>query len=274
MRLNFNMCEDCNNNNFKLALLDYDGFVCKAFYASLSKSRENNDPEEILHKLVSSAIEKTANYFDTDLVIPVKVMSGHTFKKDLYPTYKSKRKRNEDLGAFREYIKASDDDIVIVDLLEADDVLYNLFQRYSEDSIVFSDDKDLKYYCQVHCKINITEEIENKKYEKELFEQLLAGDKEDSIDGIPSVGMVSARQILSSTGYYLEDVIRAYKSKEVSEDDCIKNIVLITPVILNFNVDDEILKSKKIDDAIVINSIINHCMSIANRVGRIYAKAN
>lgn len=214
-----------------IALLDYDGYVCKAFYAAQSKDlNEIEDMEEILNHLVDSVKDK-ADY-NSELKI-IKVMSGHTFKKDVYPSYKADRKKNEDLGMFRDYIKLADPDIIIVPNLEADDVITMMYDYYkSYDNVkVFSDDKDLRYYNPHYCKINLTEVPQfEADASTERYEQMLAGDKEDGISGIPKVGMVTAKKLLDMYGYTLEHVIEIYRDKEVSIDDCMRDLMLVTPI--------------------------------------------
>ena len=66
------------------ALLDYDGFVCKAYYSTIA--RQSDDIEkmfDVLDELTVAARQK-AELLSTDgKVLVIKYMSGHTFKKDL-----------------------------------------------------------------------------------------------------------------------------------------------------------------------------------------------
>ena len=47
-----------------------------------------------LLELTNIAIQKAKDFFESDDVEVFKFMSGHSWKKDLYPEYKAKRKRN------------------------------------------------------------------------------------------------------------------------------------------------------------------------------------
>ena len=69
------------------ALLDYDGFVCKAFFAAMARG-EINDAENVLLELTNIAIQKAKDFFESEDVEVFKFMSGHSWKKDLYPEYK------------------------------------------------------------------------------------------------------------------------------------------------------------------------------------------
>ena len=68
------------------ALLDYDGYICKAFWASHSKKGSDKNEYELLDALTTSAIEKAADLFgvSVDEIKPVKVVSGHSWKKDCF----------------------------------------------------------------------------------------------------------------------------------------------------------------------------------------------
>ena len=218
------------------ALLDYDGFVCKAFFAAMARG-EINDAENVLSELTNIAIQKAKDFFESDNVEVFKFMSGHSWKKDLYPEYKAKRKRNAYIRDFRDYTLASQPDIFRPERLEADELIILMHDELVEAGkqvIVFSDDKDLKYYSKLHCGINVEQEIEPTLTNNELYIQLLAGDKEDCITGIPKVGSKTAVKLLENE-YTIEKVIRIYKEKDISLDECIKQLVLTIPMAKQFN---------------------------------------
>lgn len=252
-------------------LLDFDGYICKAFYASIA--REENEIEDMMHvldELTKSAQEKLDEINKDNQL--VRVVSGHTYKKDVYPSYKSKRKRNEDLGMFREYVLTElSDELVRVPQLEADDVITMMYERYNnskgQKAIVFSDDKDLRYYCPEYCKINLTEEISfQKDCEKYQLEQMLTGDKEDCIDGIPKVGEKTAEKLLDMYGYNLKAVIEIYRDKGLSIDECLKNLVLVTPICKDLVLDYEYGFS----DKITMNNILGHFRFFNELVTEVY----
>lgn len=220
-----------------VALLDYDGYICKAYYAGL----KDNEQFKVLTDLVQSAIDRTAEYFnvDRDDVEVIRVISGHTFKKDIYPSYKLTRKKDENLGKFREYIKYKlRDELTCVQNLEADDVLI-LLQKHlnmEDNCIVFSDDKDLRYYSYRYCKLNTDNEVQTNDLEAlmNIYAQMLAGDSEDNVKGIPRMGMKTALKYLNENINPNEDiiktVIRCYRDKKIDIDNCLRDILLVLPV--------------------------------------------
>ena len=62
------------------AILDYDGFICKSYYAALSKYFEV-EPEFVLDRLEEAVIKKAATFFDVNEVVCIRLVSGHSWKK-------------------------------------------------------------------------------------------------------------------------------------------------------------------------------------------------
>lgn len=218
------------------AILDYDGFICKSYYAALSKYFEV-EPEFVLDRLEEAAIKKAATFFDVNEVVCIRLVSGHSWKKETYTSYKGTRKRDEYLGVYREMI-AERDDVMICPGIEADDgvSLYaeTLSNRNEDMIVVFSDDKDLECINVCHCKINIDTEIRQPNTEL-IYCQMLAGDKEDDIQGIPKVGIKTAQRLLSQESEYnlkdkFERVIEIYYKKNIPLQECIKNLNLVIPL--------------------------------------------
>lgn len=216
-----------------VALLDFDGYICKAYYAIKSKGSEDFDKmTALIDELVEAAITKVPNCQYCMLY-----MSGHTYKKDIYPSYKATRKKDEGLGAFREYCKVYYEDNIYIDpLLEADDQLVLDYESFFKDSYVvcFSDDKDLRHYCQNYCKINLNEQVvkQNKiTMCKNRIVQFVAGDREDNIKGIVGLGEKKAAIELEKLGgITIENAIKLYKNKGIDIDECMKNFILVSPL--------------------------------------------
>lgn len=251
-----------------VALLDYDGFICKSYYACVARDVDDfDDMLDVLNDLESAAINKVE-----DLTGVKRVISGHSWKKDIYPSYKLGRKRDENLGAYREYVKFRlEDKLTCVPQLEADELLVMMYYQDPCGNIVFSDDKDLRYYCPAYCKINITEELSfEENYETLHLAQLLAGDSEDGIVGIPKVGMKTAEKLLDVKGYSLKSVIEIYKEKDIELDECIKNLVLTIPMY------PEYIDGYKYGttDSDTMNNILGQCRFISNKVKEIYLNEN
>lgn len=272
----------------KYALLDYDGYVCKSLYAAIS-SGDISEAPRILNELTQSAIDRTSKYFDDRPIEVIKVMSGHSWKKDVYPTYKAKRKKDPRIKEFRDWVLETDDTILKVEPLEADEVLviiHDYLSNYNiDDCIVFSDDKDLHYVTLLNCKINTTEEVDIRYDENKLFCQMLAGDKEDNVDGINKVGMKTADKLLNEKGgYNLTNVIEIYKEKKVSEGECNKQLNLINPIKREFfqecdkmlyDIIGATLLNREIPSRELLDTLISYQQEYINKeVHKVYAKSN
>lgn len=219
------------------AILDYDGFICKAFYAAIARD-DIDSAYEILEDLTNTAIEKAYKEFNNEPTRIIRAYSKHNWKKEVYPDYKANRKKNEFLGIFRDSVinqeVACTEDFIGFDGLEADDIITVLLSGLRNQIIVFSDDKDLHHLSSLYCKVNITEEPQINPFKFGFYEQLLAGDKEDNITGIPGIGMVKAEKLLDGNHTY-PNVIKIYKSFNISKEECEKNLNLITPIHSSFN---------------------------------------
>ncbi len=217
-----------------IALLDFDGFICKSYYAMLGKgSTDFDEMLALLEELVDAVVGKMPEGTEV-----FKYISGHTYKKDIYPSYKINRKRDEVLGEYRDFIKLYyEGELIKSPVLEADDLIIMDYEHYTQEGfnvVVFSDDKDLRYYCKKYCKINLNEEIteqdENVMMTNRIV-QFVAGDSEDGVSGIKGLGEKKATIELNNLGgITIDNVVRLYKNKEVSIDDCLKNIILISPL--------------------------------------------
>lgn len=217
-----------------IALLDFDGYICKSYYAIISKgSTDFDEMLALLEELVEAVILKMPK--NTDVL---KYISGHTYKKDIYPSYKANRKRDELLGEYRDFIKLYyEGQLIKSPVLEADDLIVMDYEHFTQEGfnvVVFSDDKDLRYYCKTYCKINLNEEIVEQKISDMYINrivQFVAGDNEDNVKGIFGLGEKKALKELERLGgINIRNVIRLYKEKEILIDECLKNIILISPL--------------------------------------------
>ena len=138
-----------------------------------------------------------------------------------------------------------------------------------KDCVVFSDDKDLRYYNPQYCKININEEISYElDYEKKQLMQLLIGDKEDDIAGISKVGEKTAEKLLDMYGWNIDSVIEIYRDKQISIDECLKNLLLISPIRKENVIDYKY----GLDDSTTLNNILGHFRYWNEKVTEIYNK--
>lgn len=280
---------DKYNKQAYYALLDYDGYVCKSYYANKEDIIDLEKARQILEDLEECAQEKAAEFFGVrknDIKV-LRIMSGHSWKKDIYPSYKQTRKRDEYLGVYRNYIKENMG-VTYVEQLEADEILVVLKQYFDrvahKKCIIFSDDKDLRYYSSNYCKINITEEVQElddvENWMKQL-EQMLIGDSQDNIKGIPKVGEATAPKLLNNYGYSVNGVIQAFKDKNVDIDNCLRDLLLVVPMSSEYIEDKELLNNlasailrNEVHDLTVNKVIIGQVQCLNKKVKEIYEQKN
>lgn len=259
----------------KYALLDYDGFVCKAYFAARAHGNIG-ESWDILDRLTRAAMTKAQVYFESTEVAMRCFMSGHTWKKDAFEGYKKSREKDPDLSEFRDEV-IRELEPVKADNLEADDLI-NLCREYIEmsdddDYIIFSDDKDLHAVAKRYCKINLTEQVVyNEEPRTMLYAQMLAGDKEDDVQGLPKVGLKTAYKLLGNEAC-IEKVAAIYNDRGSTPTNAYMQILLIKPLSISMNehpisgmyVAGTILLEDKVDMDI-IDDCINGEMQFVHKV--------
>jgi 5'-3' exonuclease len=252
---------------YDVALLDFDGYICKTYYATISKG--STDFDEML-ALLEELVESAKSKVEKDALIKYYI-SGHTYKKDIYPSYKANRKKDPLLGEFREFVELYYGDKLNKDNVEADDLIvldYEAYDKGGFSPVVFSDDKDLRYYCKRYCKINLSEEIveqDEKEMEQHRIIQFLTGDKEDNVQGVYGIGEKKAIIELNKLGgITIENVIRVYRNKGIDIDECLKNLILISPL------HNKVIEEGYYNYYILSNAIIGHFKYWNKRVKEIY----
>ena len=222
------------------ALLDYDGFICKAFYAATKNGETDIESAlAILDNLTETAVSKAQSFFGTKVEV-CKYVSSHTLKKDFFPSYKAKRKKNDLLGDFRDII-IDVHDCLKINGFEADDLIFSqMADKGQSHCLVFSDDKDMVDFSKYLCGINLTEEpieLDPNESLKRQYIHYLKGDKEDNIEGIPQVGETKASKILDNVDIpilkFHDFILEEYKKHGVSFEEAVKNIYLLTPIYVH-----------------------------------------
>lgn len=156
---------------------------------------------------------------------------NRNFRYKVLPTYKHNRddsKRPELWLTIKTHLKESHP-FLIMDTLEADDVLGILGSKDPEKYIVASLDKDLR---TIPCTLfNWDKDTKPKRISEEdadrwFYTQVLMGDATDGYTGIPGVGIKKAEKILDQAMIddvpVWEAIKTAYESKGLSEEDALQ----------------------------------------------------
>ena len=111
------------------------------------------------------------------------------------------------------------------------------------------------------------------------LEQMMAGDSEDNIKGIPKIGMKTAEKILTNTGYSIESVIREYKNRDIDIDSCLRDLLLIIPMSEDYIDNTETIyklaldvleNNKELYDIDANNAIISQVQFLNKKVTEVY----
>ena len=153
----------------------------------------------------------------------VALSDKENYRKELASYYKANRTNTRKpmlLGWAKEYLQ-SKYNTIIYRRLEADDVL-GILGTANTDTIIWSEDKDLRTVPAKHWIDGDVVEISEEEADYNFFMQTLVGDTTDNYKGCPTVGYKRAEKILEF-GDGWGAVVRAYISKGLSEEVALEN---------------------------------------------------
>ena len=149
---------------------------------------------------------------------------SENFRKDVYPLYKENRKKVRKPMGFKDFKEKIQHDYVntVFPRIEADDTV-GILATSMEDTIIYSEDKDLMQIPGKHLKDE--EVIEVSAYEGDRFHmmQTLTGDPVDGYPGCPGIGAVKAERLLGTdpTSWW-PVVVETYAKAGLTEKDALR----------------------------------------------------
>lgn len=201
----------------KLVLVDGSSYLFRAFHGLpplLSKGHPTGAIYGVLNMLRKLIMDE-----NPDLIGVVFDAKGKTFRNDIYPDYKANRPPMPDdlriqIQPLHDIIRAQGLPLVIVDNVEADDVIGTLAKQADEQGyqvLISTGDKDMAQLVNQHVTlINTMNNVlmdENMVLEKfqvrpdQIIDYLaLMGDTSDNIPGVPKVGPKTASKWLNEHG--------------------------------------------------------------------------
>ncbi len=208
----------------KLVLVDGSSYLFRAFHGLpplLSKGHPTGAIYGVLNMLRKLILDE-----NPDLIGVVFDAKGKTFRNDIYPEYKANRPPMPDdlriqIEPLHQIIKAQGLPLVIVDHVEADDVIGTLAKQADEQGyqvLISTGDKDMAQLVNQHVSlintmnnVHMDEQMVVHKFQvkpDQIIDYLaLMGDTSDNIPGIPKVGPKTASKWLIEYGT-LENVIK------------------------------------------------------------------
>ena len=213
-----------NDSKKRLLLVDAPSYFYRAFHALPEFRSPSGEPTGAILGVVNM-LRKLKQDFPSDYIAAVLDPKGKTFRDDIYPEYKATRQAMPEplsvqIEPMIETIRALGWPVVVVDGVEADDVIGTLVRRAGErgwDSVISTGDKDLTQL--VNDKVLWVNTMSGDKLDPagvkgkfgvppELIVDYLAliGDAVDNVPGVDKVGPKTACKLIEAYGS-LEGVI-------------------------------------------------------------------
>jgi DNA polymerase-1 len=256
-----------------LLLVDGSSYLYRAFHALPDLRNKAGEPTSAI-KGVLSMLHKLRRDHAADYIACVFDAKGKTFRDDLYPEYKAHRPAMPDdlrcqIEPLHEAIRAEGWPLVIIDGVEADDVIGTLVQHAEQRgvrSIVSTGDKDMAQLVNGHVTLvnTMSEETLDEagvaaKFgvppERIIDYLTLIGDTVDNVPGVAKVGPKTAVKWLTEYGSLDKLLAHADEIKGVVGDnlraarDWLPQarvlITIKTDVALPFDFDDLVLKPRE-----------------------------
>ena len=199
----------------KLILVDGSSYLFRAFHALPPLVNSKQMPTGAVKGVINMIRSMVRSNPDSNVVI-VFDAKGKTFRNDLYDDYKAHRPSMPDelkaqIPPIHKIVEAMGLPILIIDRVEADDVIGTLARKASEAGIltlISTGDKDLAQLVDnqvslINTMTNEALDVDGVKakfgvYPNQIIDYLaLVGDSADNIPGVPSVGPKTAVKWLS-----------------------------------------------------------------------------
>lgn len=205
-------------SNTPLVLVDGSSYLYRAFHALPPLTNSKGQATGAV-KGVINMLRRMDKDYPGSVVVVIFDAKGKTFRDDIYPEYKAHRPPMPDdlrtqIEPIHNIIRAMGLPILIIDGVEADDVIGTLAQQATEqgvDVVVSTGDKDMAQLVTEH--VTLVNTMTNTVMDQsgvvdkfgipaELIIDYLAlmGDKVDNIPGVPGVGEKTALGLLQNLG--------------------------------------------------------------------------
>ncbi len=195
-------------------LVDGSSYLYRAYHAMPPLTNASGQATGAAYGVVNM-LRKLLRDYNPQHIAVVFDAKGKTFRNDMYPEYKAHRPPmpddlREQIEPIHAIVRAMGLPLLMVDGVEADDVIGTLAQQATEqgiNTVISTGDKDMAQLVNEHITLintmnNATTDIQaiRDKYgiaPNRIIDYLaLMGDKVDNIPGVPSVGPKTATKLL------------------------------------------------------------------------------
>jgi len=175
------------------------------------------------YKATLRELNKIRNKFGSFSDIILFFSDSVNFRKKILPDYKGHRNRKKPCG-YKRVIRElkTEFEVIILPELEADDAM-GIYSTQHPGNMIVSPDKDMR---QIPGKLYNLDEVFTVSPEegaKWHLIQTLSGDQTDGYAGVPGIGVKRAETLFSKEGYSWNTVLKAYKEKNLTEEDALLN---------------------------------------------------
>ncbi len=201
-----------------ILLIDGSSYLFRAFFAMPDLTTSSGTPTGAVRGTITMIDKLVSSYPDSPVAV-VFDPKGDTFRNEIYPEYKANRppmpsELREQILPIHEIIRAMGLELIIVDGVEADDVIGTLARMATEakrEAIISSSDKDMAQL--VNEQVRVVDSMSDKVFDppgvrekwgvepSQIIDLLaLTGDTSDNIPGVPGVGPKTAAKWLGQYG--------------------------------------------------------------------------
>ena len=201
-----------------ILLIDGSSYLFRAFFAMPDLKTSSGTPTGAVRGTITMIDKLVSSYPDSPVAV-VFDPKGDTFRNEIYPEYKANRppmpsELREQILPIHEIIRAMGLELIIVDGVEADDVIGTLARMATEakrEAIISSSDKDMAQL--VNEQVRVVDSMSDKVFDppgvrekwgvepSQIIDLLaLTGDTSDNIPGVPGVGPKTAAKWLGQYG--------------------------------------------------------------------------
>ncbi len=211
--------------HYKFILIDGSSYLYRAFHALPPLANSEGEPTGAIYGVINMIRKLIADY-DPLYIAVVFDAKGKNFRHDIYPQYKANRSimppdLQIQVEPLRELIQAMGLPLLVIDGVEADDVIAILAEQAKKegiDTLISTGDKDMAQLVNdnIHLVNTMSNELLDAKGVKNKFgvppEKMLdylalVGDSSDNIPGVPKVGPKTAVKWLEEYGS-LDEIIK------------------------------------------------------------------
>ena len=214
----------------KLVLVDGSSYLFRAFHG-LPPLLSHGHPTGAIYGVLNM-LRKLIQDESPELIAVVFDAKGKTFRNDIYPEYKANRPPMPDdlrmqIEPLHTIIKAQGLPLVVVDHVEADDVIGTLAKKAQQQGyevLISTGDKDMAQLVGEH--VTLINTMNNVVMdEKEVMQKFqvkpdqiidylaLMGDSSDNIPGVPKVGPKTASKWIGEYGSLQQVMENAHNMK-------------------------------------------------------------